>query len=199
MSVRPAKLLWWTVLALLAAIVLFAQIDRQSRYSPSAAALVPSSFLSFGQSHIAVAALREGSPAQALSETQELVTRRPLPAEHLALLAAAQAKHGFYEQSQGSLELAARRGWRDPGTQLALLEISIAADNGTEAARRFAGLLATDGNDAAIRSTAQRVFAMQDARQEMARLLLNTPRWRARFESAGPQLLDEKTFREIMR
>lgn len=197
MSVQPTKLMWWIVLALLAAMVLFAQIDRHSRYSPAAAALVPDSFLGFGQRHIAAAALREGTAAQALSENQKLISRRPLPAEHLALLAAAQAKHGFAKQSEGSLLLAAQRGWRDPGTQLAVLEISIAVENGTEAARRFAALMATDGNDETLRTAAERVFVMPDARQEMARILANEPRWQDRFKRVGSQLLDERTFREI--
>lgn len=197
MNVSPAKLLWWTTLSLLSAFVLFAQIDRQSRYSPLAAAMVPDSFLSFGQRQIAIATVRSGNSAQALRETRKLVSRRPLPAEHLALLSAAQSQDGAIEQSQISLQLAARRGWRDPGTQTALLEISIATENGTEAARRFAALLATDGNDVAVRSTAGRVFAIPDARQEMARLLANEPRWQDRFKRAGPQLLDEQTLRKI--
>ena len=197
MTLRVGRIVWWIVLAVIGLVTLFAQLDRQARYSPAFAALVPDPFLSFGQGQLAAGALSEGTPSQALDPARELISRRPVPAEHLAILAGAHARNGNEASSLTALELASRRGWRGASTQLALLELAIAAENGTEAARRFSALLATDGNEEALIAAAPRVFALPQARMEMTRLLGTDPRWNERFHRVVPQIVDREAYREI--
>ena len=58
--------LWILILLAAAALTAGAQIDRQSRYAPPAAELVPNPLRSFAQYHAASAAIASGDGAAAL-------------------------------------------------------------------------------------------------------------------------------------
>ena len=139
---------------------------------------------SFAQTQIAVAAVGSGTPEQALTESQALISKRPIPAEHLGLLSGAHARIGDTDRAVLALKLSASRGWRDRGSQIALLELAIEADNGVEAARRFAALLAVDGNQQLVTRFAPRVLRVAGAEAELDRLMQNNPRWDDRLRRA---------------
>lgn len=182
---------WWLFFGLLAVLIVFAQLDRQSRYAPQFAGFVPDSLRYFGQAHVASAAIRQGSPEVAILEARKLISRRPLSAENLAILAAAQSQDGASTSALGTIQLAGRRGWREQGVQTSMLEISIASGDGQEAARRFAALFALNGVNEQIEAVAPRVFAITGAREELSRILASNPRWKDQYLRALTTLRHE--------
>lgn len=111
--------------------------------------------------------VRVADPAVALATARELVRRRPIPAEHLSLLAIAEERSGHREQSVLLIQLAARRGWRDSLAQQAMFEIALAAGDADEAAKRLVAIVLLQSGD-------------DDAQTRVARLLA-TPAGRAAF------------------
>ena len=181
---------WWLALITVALITILAQIDRHARYAPRYSPLVPDSFASFAQTQIAVAAVGSGTQEQALTETKALISKRPIPAENLGLLSGAHARNGDTDRAVLALQLSASRGWRDRGSQIALLELAIEADNGVEAARRFAALLAVDGNQQLVSRFAPQVLRVAGAQAELDRLMQNGPRWEDRLVRATANIED---------
>ena len=66
---------------------------------------VPELFRSAAQFPIAANALAGPDPVLALSEAEKLVIRRPMPAEHLRVLAQAQAQFAAGDYNQGTLTI----------------------------------------------------------------------------------------------
>lgn len=182
--------LWALLLGAIAVLALGAQLDRQSRYDPQLAPLVPSPFRAFSQYHLAVAAASTEDRAAALQEARRLVARRPLPAEHLSLLAQAQMRKDSAGVGLATIQLAAQRGWRDPTAQHARLRLALAAGDGREAGLRLAAIWALARDDAQLRDLAPLVLADENARQALAELLAEEPRWANAVWQRGPRLLE---------
>lgn len=193
----------WVALVLGVAIVTASvQLDRQSRYVPSLAGSVPDPARSFAQLHIAGEALQSGASEAALAETRTLVARRPMPAAHLRLLSIAQYNAGEIEQGGYSIQLAARRGWRDLAAQRAMFELALAAGDEREAARRYAALFIRPGEtEADLRSLAGRVFAPGNlaARAEFAGIVAGAERWHPAYLRKAPVVLATEDLIDITR
>ncbi len=121
------RIIWFTIMAAIAVLVSLLQIDKQSEKSPALAAAVPAPLRNYAQIRIAQAAVGGENAAQALEEAQRLVRRRPVPADYLVLLAAGQAKAGQTESALRTIQIAGKRGWREPAAQEAVLRIALAA------------------------------------------------------------------------
>lgn len=135
------RIAWFAALLVVAIVAIAVQFDRQSARDPLLAELVPPPFRAFAQTHVAAAAAESGNVNRALAEVRLLVQRRPIPAEHLTLLAVAQTNAGMPEQAGLTIQVAAQRGWREPLAQEAMLRLALAAGDQPEAARRFAALM----------------------------------------------------------
>ena len=134
------RILWLAALLSIAVITTSLQFDRQSEAAPQIAPLAPAPFCDYAHAYIVAAALERDDPAAALDAAKELVRRRPMPAEHLTLLAAAQAKAGKPEAAVFTIQLAGQRGWRERVAQETLLRLALVAGDKAEAARRYAAL-----------------------------------------------------------
>ncbi len=134
------RIVWFVALAAVAGLTTALQIDMQSRKAPALAAAVPEILRDQAQQRMARDALTGSDPKRALAEAEKLVRRRPVPAEHLTLLAATQAQAGQNEAAVRTIQIAGRRGWREPAAQEAVLRLAIAAGDRPEAARRYAAL-----------------------------------------------------------
>lgn len=168
------RFLWPLLLLLIALVATSAQLDRQSRYHPELAAQVPPAFRSFAAFHLA----RDVSDdAQALHRARLLVARRPLPAEHLSLLASAQLRRVPQWRGLLTIQQAARRGWRDLPAQHAMLGFALKAGDSQEAAARLAALLVLETNERALAPTARIALEPADVRQEFAQILASNPNW----------------------
>lgn len=181
---------WWAGLGLVALVACFAQLDRQSRYTPELAVQVPPPLRAFSQYHLAATALRSGSADQALEETRRLVARRPIPSDHIALLAAEQIQSGDYARGALTIQQAARRGWRNLAAQHAMLQLALAAGDHDEAAARLAALLVLAQSETELAPLARDALDSPQMRAALARIIAANPRWRdsawARLERILP-------------
>jgi hypothetical protein len=194
------RIAWFTALAAVAVVTAALQVDRQSRASPALAALVPAPLRNVAQARIAQEALRKEDAAQALAEAQRLVRRRPMPAEHLSILAAGQAKAGRIVEAAGTIQVAGQRGWREPIAQEAILRLAIAAGDRAEAARRYAALfLRRETPDALLSELGPAVLDGSDdaGRATMTAIVAGSERWHSLFLQRGVRVMSPGAFAEI--
>ena len=154
------KIAWWLVLATVAAVAVCAQIDRASYRDPTYAFMVPGPFRSFAQPATAVVALVTGSDQAALAEARTLVRRRPLPADHLYLLAIAELRAGDRESYARAFRAATTRGWRNAPLQVAAAEAALSRGDVAGAAARIIALMAADGGQPAIPGLVARLYSL---------------------------------------
>lgn len=195
------RVLWIAALLGIAVATAALQVDRQSEAAPQLAPLVPAPFRGYAQVQIAAAALDQDDPAAALDAAKELVRRRPMPAEHLTLLAAAQARAGGADAAVVTIQLAAQRGWRDPVAQEALLRLAVAAGDKAEAARRYAALFRSNATaDELLIEFAPLVLGEQGGTGQatFAAILAGAPRWYELFLQRGAQVMPPATFAEVL-
>lgn len=194
------RAIWIAAIALIAAATALVQLDRQARINPSLSASVPQPFRAFAQEDVAREALRRGEASVALAEARRLIARRPLPAEHLSLLAAAQHAHGDVEQAAITIQLAAKRGWRDRPAQEAMLRLALAAGDRAEAARRFAALLiAPRSDDAMLAEVAPAIFDAPNAEgtSALVEVLAGEPRWQHLILTRGTRVMPAEALGRI--
>lgn len=194
------RILWWSMLAVAAVVTAGLQLDKQTEATPELATLVPAPLRNYAQTRIATEAVAADDSARALSETRELVRRRPLPAEYLALLAIALAKAGEVEQSGITIQIAGQRGWREPVTQEAVLRLALLADDPAEAARRYAALfLRAETSDALLVELGPQVFAAPGGPAEttLAEIVAGGDRWHPQFLRRGAVVLPPAAFAAV--
>jgi len=157
----------------------------------------------YAQTRITAAALESGDPKAALAEAERLVRRRPLPAEYLTLLAVGQAKAGQEEKAAETIQVAARRGWREPLAQVAMLRLALANADRPEAARRYAALFLRDATpDVLLLELGPAVLAGTDAEAAGARntivaVVVGGERWHATFLRRGARVMPPAAFAAI--
>lgn len=179
------QIIWCLILAAIAILATLTQLDRQSRYQSELAELVPQNMRHFAQYHSTDAALEQQDKAAALIEARLLAARRPIPAEHLRLLASAHLLNGENAAGAAALQLAGQRGWRDAPTQFAMLSAAIAQGNELGAVRRYFALWVQGENRDALKPVSRTVFASVKAQVEAARLLNTNGRWQRAFIRDG--------------
>lgn len=195
-----AKILWPTMLIALALVTGLLQLDRQADLSPALAPLVPQSLRNYAQPRIAALAAEGGDGALALTEAKRLVLRRPVPAEHLTLLAIAQTKAGERERAGLTIQIAGQRGWRDPVAQEAVLRLALAANDLPEAARRYGALFLRRATpDTLLSDLAPAVLAETDGpgQRALVDIISGTDRWNSIFLRRGVKVMPPATFADI--
>lgn len=196
-----ARLAWYSALAAVAAVTASVQLDRQSAIVPSMASLTPEPARAFAQAQIAAQTLRAGPPERALVEARTLVERRPIPAEALRLLAQAQLAAGKEEEGFITIQVAAKRGWRDPVAQEAMLRLAVAVGDEAEAARRYTALmLQSRTEDALLTEFGEVLCATGDgaAARSIVDVLAGTDRWTNAFVARGARVLPPEAYAEII-
>lgn len=197
-----ARLVWIATLAIVAVIIAGLQLDRQTRRTSAIAQGVPQLFRSAAQFPIAANALAGPDPVLALSEAEKLVSRRPMPAEHLRVLAQAQFAAGDYNQGTLTIQYAAQRGWRDPLAQESMLRLALSAGDKPEAARRYAALfLRRDTQDELLEKLGQQVLAEPEGagRTTLVDIVSGGERWHNQFMNRGARVMPPDAFAEIVR
>lgn len=171
------RLVWWSVLSLVALMTVMAQLDRAARFSPTLAPLVPAAFAGFAAERNAQAAVLAQEPDLALASTRALIARRPLPSEHLSLLAQAQLQAGEEQAAIATLEAATQRGWRDPLAQLAAAQAALADGAHDAAALRLNALFATGALPAQSMALLANLLASETGREAFAKRMALGARW----------------------
>lgn len=196
------RIAWWTLLLGVAVVCIGVQLDRQARKTPTLAESVPAPFRSSAQLAVAAFALDAGNPEVALAEAQTLIRRRPLPAEHLRVLAQAQVAAGDVDGGTLTIQYAAQRGWRDPLAQEAMLRLALEAGDTSEAARRYAALfLRPDTEGALLIELGEPVLGAADSegRVVLAEIVAGGERWHNQFLRRGAMVLPPDAFADIVR
>jgi hypothetical protein len=171
------RMAWGMVLAALAVIACFAQLDRASRTQPQLAAAVPEVFRGFAAERLTQIALAARDGAAANREVRLLIRSRPLPAEHLRLLSQAAALAGDTPRSLSALEAASIRGWRDPVAQFAAAQAALLQRQHAAAAQRIAALFATGSLPEQTPALAAELLADPAGQAAFARQLATPSRW----------------------
>lgn len=191
------RIIWYAVLAAIAALTAGLQLDMHSKRAPALASLVPDVLRNHAQVQITRQALAGTDSALALAEAKTLVHRRPVPAEHLALLAAAQVKAGRLDGAGLTIQIAGKRGWREPAAQEAVLRLAVAAGDKREAAKRYAALFLNDRTpDALLAELGPAVLGGPDdvGRETMVAIVRGGERWHALFLRRGTQVMPPAAF-----
>lgn len=179
-------------LAVLAVVATFAQLDRSSRFAPQLAVLVPPAFSGFAaeQRTRAHVEAREGDAA--LAEARALVAKRPLPAEHLALLSFAATLEDDEPLALAAMEASAVRGWRAPVAQFASARAALSSRAYDIAAQRISALLATGEMSEQARQLLAELITTPEGRSAMAQRYVARGHWQANslpsaFAEAAPR------------
>jgi len=194
------RTIWFAALAAIAVLTAVLQFDKQAEASPATVRLVPEPLRNYAQSRVTTAAIANGAPQAALAEAERLVRRRPLPAEYLTLLAAAQAKAGQNDKTLATIQLAGRRGWRVPAAQEAMLRLALANGDRPEAARRYAALFLNDATpDALLIELGTAVLGDSDpaARDTILAVVVGGERWHSTFLRRGSRVMPPAAFAAI--
>lgn len=195
------RIIWTAALIGVGGVTIGLQLDRAADASPALAPLVPEAFRSYAQAKIAAEAVQASNAPAALAAAEELVRRRPLPAENLTLLAAAQAKAGDVERAGFSIQLAAQRGWRDPVAQETVLRLALTAGDKAEAARRYGALFRREEtNDALLTQLGPQVLGEPGGtgRVTLAGIIAGAERWHELFLQRGARVMPADAFAEVL-
>lgn len=194
------RTVWLLALTGLAVMTALLQLDRQAETIPALATLVPEPLRAYSQPLIAARAAERDDPAAALIETQRLIRRRPVPAEHLTLLAVAQTKAGLADQAGLSIQIAGQRGWREPLAQEAVLRLALAAEDKPEAARRYTALfLRAATPDTLLSELGPSVLNASngDGQRTLVDIISGTNRWNDVFLRRGAKVMPPSAFVDI--
>lgn len=192
--------IWIFAILVAAALTIQLQLDREGIKRPELRALVAEPLRAASQPYFAEAALTGTDAARALVEARKLVLRRPVPAEHLTIMAAAQAKAGQAEAAIATLQTAGDRGWRDPLAQEARLRLALELNDEAEAARRYMALmLRRETSRELLTELGAQVFAEPDgvAHRTMIALISGADRWPNVFLRRGLQVMPPDAFAQI--
>lgn len=182
------RYIWIAVMATLAVLAAGLQLDRQARRQPELAPLVPAPFRSFALERQTISTVRADTPVKALQNARLLVERRPVPSEHLSLLAIAEVRNGNEAGAALIVQQAARRGWRDSIAQQAMFDIALNAGDMAEASRRVAALWAMREDQVPVADFTARLLATPQGRSAMAQTLTTGGRWERAFLAGGIEL-----------
>ncbi len=201
-----ARLIWLAGIVAIGAITTAVQLDRQADITPTLAQVVPASLRGNSQPRIVTAALASDDPSQAVAEAERLVRRRPIPAEHLTLLAIARARAEQADASTLAIQFAAQRGWRDPIAQETMLRLAVGAGDRAEAARRYAALFLRDATpDAlleefgpAVLGEASDAGSGNEGLATMIAIVGGSERWQSYFLRRGARVMPPAAFTAIV-
>ncbi|TRD11646.1 hypothetical protein FGU71_07055 [Erythrobacter insulae] len=197
-----ARIIWQVFLLLAAAVTISLQLDRQSALVPALADAVPAPARGFAQAQLTARALQSGPPALAVTEARRLVEKRPIPAEPLRLLAQAQFAAGQNDAGFLTIQIAAKRGWRDPAAQESMLRLALAAGDEAEAAKRYIAMfLQNRTEDALLEEFGNALFgtAESEAARTLTEIVSGSDRWPETFLQRGARVLPPRSFVQIVR
>lgn len=138
-----ARSLLWVFVLLLAGVATVAQLDHQSRISPGLAFAIPQGLGGSAARERSKINLQAGNTDAALADAEVQLSRRPMPAESLTILALTSLAAGDIDRGRSALSAASRRGWREPISQLASGQSALSQAEFRIAAQRVTALLSS--------------------------------------------------------
>lgn len=192
------KILWLLVCVVLGITAGFLQLDREARRKPALADNVPAVFRGFAHEGMTLRALRAEQADASLDHATALVRKRPLPAEHLAMLALAGAAGNRVELSNKAILLSARRGWRAPLAQQVIVASAVDAGQWTTASDRLTALWRSGAEDQTLGLLMSRVLADPRGQTAFSAHVGENPKSIRRFAYWGVRNLPSDAFASTM-
>lgn len=180
---RSFALAVWVMLSGIAIGGACVQFDHASRKNPNLAKYVPTPFRE--QSLLQILG-RDAQAPDALGMARLLVVRRPIPAESLSMFAVVAFREGDQEAASGALAEAATRGWREPVSQLAMVEAGLASGQWDIALSRLVALWRTGRRDELLVSYVQRIAESPEGREALLRRFVTDKAWFDAFFEWAP-------------
>lgn len=192
------RIIVWLGLMATAVMCFIVQVDRQSLAQPQLAAIVPDWLGGAAKAYRAEAALQAGNGAEGLELARELVRARPMPAEHLTLLAQAQVLSDETDAGIATMQAATTRGWRVPPVQLAVAQGAFQIGEYGTAADRLAAIMAVGADNEMSGQLLGQVLAQGEGRAAFAAKLGGEGYWQARFFRSAITAADPQDLLETM-
>lgn len=176
------RITFYTLVLLLAGLVVIVQLDRQSLDDWQIGLAVPEPFRAVSQQRLIEVGLASGESATGtVKKARQLIRRRPLPARHLVLYAQAAQREGDPDATISALEIAAMRGWREPIPQIAAAQAGLISGNFESAAQRLAAMNAIGGLGDETNGILIAMLAQEQGREAIAAQLAVGGRWTRYF------------------
>lgn len=130
----------------------------------------------------AVMLLATGANKEAIATARQLVARDPLGQHSLSLLGTAQLMNGDADGAHAAYVAAGKMGWRDPATQIYLLDTAIGLEDASLAAQRLDALRRMWANSGEITERAIAFLeSSEEGRQALAERLALNPKWKTDY------------------
>ena len=171
------RVIFYAVMVMLAIVVAASQLDRQAQLDPRYLAAVPTPFRATSQRIAVELLLAGGEETASLDEARKLVRWRPMPAHHLVLFAMSAQMDGGEELALPMLEESARRGWREPITQIAVARAALLSQDYPSAAQRVAALVATGSAPDATNALLGELIASPAGREALVGMMEQPGYW----------------------
>lgn len=202
-SRRPAVILGrvaWAALVLLTAMgAVGLQMDRAARKDIWVARSVPPAFQGYALETLAREAYAANNNRQGLAHSRELVRRRPVPAENLALLTYGLMVSGQNEAALSVLLLSAQRGWRDSFTQRLMAASAEQAGQPQVAAQRLLALWRMGNPDPQTKALSQAVLTNSKGLATFSQGIVQNDRgWGTNILVWGAESLPAQSMRAII-
>jgi len=181
------RVVWLLFCAAMGVSACFLQLDREARRKPVLSDNVPAVYRGFAHEGMTLRALNSGQINAANEHATALVLKRPVPAEHLAMLSLAAAAAQRVPMSNEAILYSAQRGWRAPLAQQVVVVSASDAAQWWSAADRLMALWRTGLDESVLGQPTARVLSEAGGRVEFARRLSENPGSLRRFVIWGSE------------
>ncbi|MXP27035.1 hypothetical protein GRI39_13460 [Altererythrobacter indicus] len=190
-------LIWTVALLIVAWATVGTEVDFAVQRRPQLADSVPDAFRNFAPAVEARNALLANDGTNTVSQATELLSRRPIPAENLSLLASGM----MLEKSNRVgpvLQAGVTRGWRDMLLQLAALDGALQTRNWEVAIQRLTALRTMRRPKEFIDPVVEQIVQNPQGRRAYAAFLKGSPVETAGFIRDGLDFLDSATYTNVI-
>ncbi|QDK31503.1 hypothetical protein DM450_01525 [Sphingomonas sp. IC081] len=156
------KLVWFSLWVTVAIAAVGGEMDREARYNEPLAVYVPPLFRGFALEVLARRDFARGDNAAGLQLAREMVARRPIPAEGMAMIAQGELAAGRERSALAAVMVAAERGWRDSFTQALLVQLAVQGGDWDIAAQRLLALWRKGGHNDELRALSGAVLSRKE-------------------------------------
>lgn len=163
-------------------------LDRASAHDPALARLVPRPFAAEAHRASAAQALLAGHGEQAIEAARRAVGADPVYPRSTALLGAAHLAVRHPAPADRAFRIAARMGWRDPLTQIYLMDRALTAGQPELAALRLDAVLRHDPGFALRDMLIARLLDSPGGQAALASRLVLRPAWAPSFMGSDSAL-----------
>lgn len=175
------KFIWFATCACLGVLATGVEVDRAARKDERAVGWTPEIFKGYALETHARDALANGANEEGLASARELVRRRPVPAESLALYTNALLAAGKGDAAAPALMLAAQRGWRDRYVQRLMVLVGTQSGDWQSAAQRLIALWRQSDDGEETHALSKQVLSNPEGLRTFLDQLGPYDRWYSRF------------------